>query len=140
MKYLIRLPVVLLLIVSLIAGGCAPHRHGGSTPSTVPITILHVNDLHGHILPYIDTVIDPTVPVGDGACLAAMIDRERKRNPQGTILLSSGDMSQGTAISNLFDGTPVIEIMNELRFDAMTIGLEGSLLDGAMIYTKSIDP
>ncbi|MBN2687765.1 MAG: bifunctional metallophosphatase/5'-nucleotidase [Deltaproteobacteria bacterium] len=122
MNYRIRLQVVLLLVLSLIAVSCAPCRTAESTPSTIGITILHVNDLHGHILPYIDKVIDPTVPVGDAACLAAMIDEERERNPLGTILLSAGDMSQGTPISNLFHGKPVIEIMNNLRFDAMTIG------------------
>ncbi len=31
-------------------------------------------------------------------------------------------MFQGSPVSNLFHGTPVMEVMNEVRFDAMTLG------------------
>jgi 2',3'-cyclic-nucleotide 2'-phosphodiesterase (5'-nucleotidase family) len=51
-----------------------------------------------------------------------MIEKERQANPAGTLLLSGGDMFQGTPISNVFRGQPVLEIMNELRFDAMAVG------------------
>jgi 2',3'-cyclic-nucleotide 2'-phosphodiesterase (5'-nucleotidase family) len=51
-----------------------------------------------------------------------MIKGERAKNPEGVILLSAGDMFQGTPISNLFRGGPVLEVMNSLRFDAMTLG------------------
>lgn len=54
--------------------------------------------------------------------LARMIQEERSKNPKGTLLLSAGDMFQGTPVSNLFKGKPVIEVMNYLRFDAMAIG------------------
>ncbi|MCG6536589.1 MAG: 5'-nucleotidase C-terminal domain-containing protein, partial [Syntrophales bacterium LBB04] len=46
----------------------------------------------------------------------------RSKNPNGTLLLSAGDMFQGTPISNLFRGQPVIDVMNYLRFDAMAVG------------------
>ncbi len=86
------------------------------------ITILHVNDFHGRINPYIDKAIDADKPAGGAAYLASMIAGERAKNPGGTILLSAGDMFQGTPVSNLFFGKPVLEIMNELRFDAMALG------------------
>jgi 2',3'-cyclic-nucleotide 2'-phosphodiesterase (5'-nucleotidase family) len=88
----------------------------------VNLTILHVNDTHGHIIPYLDKSIDPDHPVGGAQILAKMIERERAENPDGTLLLSAGDMFQGTPVSNLFHGKPVIEIMNYLRFDAMALG------------------
>lgn len=90
--------------------------------SGVKITILHLNDTHGHITPYRDKNIDSNNPVSGSAFLAKMIQTERMANPGGTILLSAGDMFQGTPISNLFHGRPVIEIMNYLRFDAMALG------------------
>ncbi len=86
------------------------------------LTILHVNDTHGHITPYLDKSVDPERPVGGAEYLAKMIERERAANPDGTILLSAGDMFQGTPVSNLFHGKPVIEIMNYLRYDAMALG------------------
>ena len=77
----------------------------------ISLTILHVNDTHGHIIPYQDKSADPERPVGGAEYLAKMIERERAANPDGTILLSAGDMFQGTPVSNLFHGKPVIEII-----------------------------
>jgi 5'-nucleotidase/UDP-sugar diphosphatase len=88
----------------------------------VDLTILHVNDLHGRLLPYPVKTVNERTPVGGAAYLAWMIDEERARDPEGTLLLSAGDMFQGTPASNLFRGKPVIEVMNLLGFDAMTIG------------------
>lgn len=90
--------------------------------ASVRLTILHVNDFHGRMFPYIEKSIDPSKPMGGAAYLADLVRRERLRNPEGTILLSAGDMFQGTPVSNLFHGRPVLEVMNELRFDAMTLG------------------
>lgn len=91
-------------------------------PSMVDITLLHVNDTHGHILPYIKKSIDSKVPVGGAGNLATLIHNERDKNRGGTLLLSGGDMFQGTPVSNTFRGKPVLAIMNELRFDAMVLG------------------
>jgi 2',3'-cyclic-nucleotide 2'-phosphodiesterase (5'-nucleotidase family) len=88
----------------------------------VDLTILHVNDLHGRLLPYQVKTVDEKTPVSGAAYLAWMIGEERTRDPEGTLLLSAGDMFQGTPASNLFRGKPVIEVMNLLGFDAMTIG------------------
>lgn len=86
------------------------------------ITILHVNDTHGRVLPYIEKSVNENTPSSGAAYLARMIETARSENPDGTLLLSAGDMFQGTPLSNVFKGQPVIEIMNYLRFDAMTLG------------------
>ena len=116
-----RQAAFLLLVLCIFFVSCTLRLPAGGN-STLAITLLHVNDTHGHILPYINKSVNPTVPVGDAARLAAMIHHERERNPDGTVLLSGGDMSQGTPISNVFHGKPIIEIMNNLHFDAMVIG------------------
>ena len=90
--------------------------------SLTDLTILHVNDTHGHILPYVDKSVNKKIPVGGSAYLAKMINDERSKNPDGTLLLSAGDMFQGTPVSNVFKGKSVIDIMNYLKFDAMTLG------------------
>jgi 5'-nucleotidase / UDP-sugar diphosphatase len=86
------------------------------------LTILHVNDFHGRVYPYVDKMIDASKPLGGAAYLAERIKQERDRNRSGTILLSAGDMFQGTPVSNLFRGKPVLDVMNRLGFDAMTLG------------------
>lgn len=91
-------------------------------PSDIRLTILHVNDTHGYILPYKEAGSGKNTMVGGAAYLARLIEDERSKNPEGTLLLSAGDMFQGTPISNFFKGRPVIDVMNDLKFDAMAVG------------------
>lgn len=86
------------------------------------LTLLHVNDFHGRIFPYIDKSVDNVSPSGGAAYLAAMVADQREQNPGGVILLAAGDMFQGTPVSNIFRGKPVLDMMNSLQFDAMTLG------------------
>lgn len=54
--------------------------------------------------------------------LSTYFDEKRSNNPGGTILLSGGDMWQGTADSNVTKGNLVTYSMNVMNFDAMTLG------------------
>jgi 5'-nucleotidase / UDP-sugar diphosphatase len=103
--------LMLIILVVWVSAGIA---------ETSKLTILHINDFHGRILP--DAENDPKRPVAGAAHLVAMVKAERAKNPTGTLLLSAGDMFQGSPESNLFHGAPVIEMMNELKFDAMALG------------------
>lgn len=111
--------LALLVLVSVFFFAAPP---GIAAQQDIHLTILHLNDTHGFIRPQIDKSVDAKTPVGGIEYLARMIEEERSRNPEGTILLSAGDMFQGTPISNVFRGRPVLEIMNRLCFDAMTLG------------------
>lgn len=112
----------LILIVWLPAMPLAAYAGTAQQAAEINLTILHVNDTHGHIIPYLDKSIDSEHQVSGAEYLAKMVEVERAANPDGTILLSAGDMFQGTPISNLFHGKPVIEIMNFLHYDAMALG------------------
>ncbi|MDU2063939.1 MAG: 5'-nucleotidase C-terminal domain-containing protein [Sporomusaceae bacterium] len=82
----------------------------------VYLTILSVNDFHG-------ALADKGPGKDPGAAgLATFIQQERAKNPTGTLLLSAGDMFQGTVDSNLLYGKPVLAMMNALAFDALSIG------------------
>ena len=117
------LPGFLFLILIILLPAITPALCPAVARQTeVNLTILHVNDTHGHILPAMDKSIDSEGPVGGAEYLAKMIESERAANPTGTLLLSAGDMFQGTPISALFRGKPVIEIMNYLKYDAMVLG------------------
>ena len=54
--------------------------------------------------------------------LASYLDGKRANNPGGTLVLSSGDMFQGSADSNLTRGYMVNYAMHYMGFDAMAIG------------------
>src|ERR1017187_8472234 len=78
------------------------------------LTILHVNDLHARISPLENHN-------GGFAYLATAIQKERA-GCNDCILLSAGDLVQGSPVSTIFHGLPVFEIANLLGFDAATLG------------------
>jgi 2',3'-cyclic-nucleotide 2'-phosphodiesterase (5'-nucleotidase family) len=89
----------------------------------ITLTILHTNDMHGHVLPEIDKSVAPDGgQTGGAAYLAGYIERLYKEHPGSTLLIDSGDIAQGTPISNMFYGKPVVDFMNAMPYDAGTIG------------------
>lgn len=110
-----------VFLAALIVLSCRASGAGGPV-SGVTLTILHVNDFHGRLQPALPKPGLDNAPTGGAALLAERIRQERGKDPGGTVLLSAGDMFQGTPVSNLFHGAPVLEIMNSLSFDAMALG------------------
>lgn len=84
----------------------------------VTIRILYVNDFHGFAEPY--KPLGSKNLLGGVTYLAAKIDELRREKP--SLLISAGDMIQGNIWTNLFQGEPVIELMNAMKFDAMVVG------------------
>lgn len=78
------------------------------------INILSVNDFHGTLA---EAGKNPGV-----AKLVGYMKAQEKLNKDGTLILSAGDMFQGSADSNLMYGVPVATAMNEAGFDAMVLG------------------
>jgi 2',3'-cyclic-nucleotide 2'-phosphodiesterase (5'-nucleotidase family) len=112
------------ILLSLWLTGCElKEQTTGSNPTTshvdletLPLTILTVNDLHGHI----EQESDGTNGLSN---MAYLINEIRDENPlHDVILIANGDMLQGTSISNMTKGLAVLESMNAMGFDAMGIG------------------
>src|SRR3984957_13307361 len=79
-----------------------------------PLTILHSNDLHAHLLP-------DDQGMGGFAYLATAVRQERARST-ASLYLNAGDLVQGTPVSTLYKGLPIYQIANRLGFDASTLG------------------
>jgi len=77
-----------------------------------------MNDFHGFAQSYKTYGSDEYT--GGIACLAWLAGRLRKEKP--TLFLAAGDMIQGNNWANLSQGKSVIEVMNEINFDAMIVG------------------
>ncbi len=84
------------------------------------ITILHTNDVHSRIDPF---PMDggKYQGLGGAARRAALIGQIRKQE-QHVLLLDSGDIFQGTPYFNVFKGELEFKLMNEMGYDAATIG------------------
>lgn len=84
------------------------------------ITILHTNDMHSRIEPF---PMDGSKFQGMGgmSARAVLIDEIRKQN-SNLLLLDAGDIWQGTPYFNFFDGELEYKLMNELKYDAATLG------------------
>ena len=84
------------------------------------LTILHVNDTHSHIEP--DRTGEYT---GMGGLMerTAYVDSVRKADgAENVLLLHAGDYSQGSTYFNEFGTAYMIEAVNALRYDAVTLG------------------
>ncbi len=85
------------------------------------VRVLETTDFHGAILPGARERRSNRA-LGGSAVLAAHLSRLRAENPEGTVLVDGGDLFQGTMISNLQFGRPVVEQMNALGYAAAAIG------------------
>jgi 2',3'-cyclic-nucleotide 2'-phosphodiesterase (5'-nucleotidase family) len=86
-----------------------------STGSAI-LDFYSVNDLHGQV-EYNESEYELGI-----TRMATYLNTRREENPDGTVLLAAGDMWQGSASSNLTHGALVTDCMNDMGFDAMTIG------------------
>ena len=76
--------------------------------------ILHTNDVHGRI-------VEEKGVIGD-AKLATVIEQERAKSNQTTLVVDAGDAFQGLPISNSTKGEARTEILNQMQYDAMAVG------------------
>ncbi|HEY3305125.1 MAG TPA: metallophosphoesterase, partial [Candidatus Binatia bacterium] len=82
------------------------------------LTILHTSEHHGTLQP-IES--GPHQGLGGVARRAALIEKIRKE-ARNVLLLDSGDLVVGTAMSSLFRGAPDIAAMNLMGYDALALG------------------
>ncbi len=86
-----------------------------TNPDLVSFTVLHTNDFHGQLEPsgsnpgfarVANTVLNVRAAVGES----------------NVLLLDAGDEMQGSLLSNINKGAPVIDLFNLLGYDAGTFG------------------
>lgn len=103
-KTLLLNKILLIILLVVVLVGC--------TKKDNTLTIFALNDFHGRI--YDDN--------GGISKIGNYVMEQKNKKPDNTIVLASGDMFQGTAFSNLTEGELVVDLMNEIGFDSMTIG------------------
>ena len=86
--------------------------------STKELHLFHTNDMHSRIEPFPEEY-----QAGKAGMIrrATFIRQQRETYPD-LLLFDCGDFSQGTPYYNIFKGEVEIKLMNEMRYDAGTIG------------------
>jgi 5'-nucleotidase len=82
------------------------------------LTILHTSEHHGTLQPIEN---GPFQGFGGVARRAALVEKIRKE-AKNVLLVDSGDLVVGTAMSSVFRGKPDIAAMNLMRYDALALG------------------
>ena len=107
----------------------------GSTPAPAPVAperdvrfvVLHVNDVHGQVLPRKATWIDRQnpPPVGGLSRAAAYVNQvreETRREGVELLVLDAGDWYQGTPEGIVANGLEFVTALSKIGFDAMCVG------------------
>jgi 2',3'-cyclic-nucleotide 2'-phosphodiesterase/3'-nucleotidase len=108
---------------------------------TVEIVILETSDIHGNVLP-INYGTNKKAEQGL-AKVATLIKKEREKNPSA-ILIDNGDVIQGTPLTyhharfQSHEPNPMIQILNELEYDAGVIG-NHEFNYGLELLNKAVD-
>ncbi|HEX7556267.1 MAG TPA: metallophosphatase, partial [Leptolinea sp.] len=110
---LFMLIVILSLIVPFSAIGQNP-AYAAAPAAAVTVTILHTNDFHGQL--------EASGSNPGGARLAAVIKAQKALAPDKTLVVDAGDEMQGSLLSNLSHGAPVIGTFNAIGYDLATFG------------------
>ena len=97
------------------------------TKDYLKIVTIFTNDMHGGIDRSEASFINPDFPpmLGGGAVAGRYILQKRQeaaQNGWGFLLIDAGDFYQGTPLGTVSEGEAVIEYMNTVGYDALTVG------------------
>ncbi len=128
---------VLLSLVVLAWPGIfvASAQPAPPAPATIPLTILHTNDTHGHLLPFSYPTLLPAgsdlamlkerTDIGGIARRATLVRqiRDQAAARHTTVwLFDAGDFSDGTPMSTEYHGEADVAAMNAVGYDLATLG------------------
>ncbi len=112
--------ILSIAVISLgLFSSCEENTSSTTAPTTDDITFFSVNDVHGSIEEYTSSSSSSYQAGMSKLNTAITTDPDYNSN---SVLLSAGDMFQGSALSNLTNGLAMVDIMNDMKFDAMAIG------------------
>src|SRR5262245_26201453 len=106
----------LFLLLFLFTVSCATSSTRRPASDRPPILLIGTTDFHG--------AIDPTfvgqVEIGGARVFAAMKDAyEKAAGRYPVVHVDAGDLFQGSMVSNMAEGAPVIALYNYMNVDAV---------------------
>ncbi len=116
------------MIARILTTTCALALTAGAAAADYSLTILHTNDFHARFEPI--SKYDSGCSSEDNAAgecfggtarLTTALEEARARS-NNSILVDGGDQFQGTLFYTYYKGAMAAEFMNQLGYDAMTVG------------------
>src|SRR5215218_3256367 len=107
------------VVAVLLAAQLAAAR---GRPADGVVTLIHIGDIHGHLVPRPDALGGTTGTVGGLARVATVVERIRRAHPGQTVLVNVGDAVQGSAEALFTRGQAVVDPLALLRVDAFIPG------------------
>ncbi len=105
--------LIMVLVIAIPASAFASPQ--AAPPAPVSFTILHTNDFHGQL--------EASGSNPGMARVANTVNSVRSSVGDGNVLLvDAGDQMQGSLLSNLWFGVPVIDTFNTMGYVAATLG------------------
>ena len=83
---------------------------------------LHTNDTHSRVEPISITDPNPEFAGKAGFVRRVTLIKEMRKQNKDLLLFDCGDFSQGSPFYNMFGGEVEVKLMNEMGYDAGTIG------------------
>lgn len=103
-----------------VIGSLMPESLAAAAKKNTALTILHTNDVHSRLDPF---PMDGSRNAGKGGIARrATLIRQIRQEQANVLLFDAGDIFQGTPYFNVYKGEPEILAMNQLGYDASTIG------------------
>lgn len=133
--------IILLSGILLLSVSCktekAKNRNGKKHKTdTLSITVLQTADIHGQLDTHPELFWEDGEIVfknrGGLANIKTLFERERKKNPDRTIIVDGGDLIQGSGYTALSEGKVMPEIIKNMGYDVIIPG------NWEVVYGKDI--
>lgn len=123
--------IIFMALLSVVSVGAKTKKQ---------LVVLHTNDVHSCIMPLNENLDNKDI-AGRGGFIRRvnMIKEQRALHPD-LLFFDSGDFSQGSGYYTLFKGDVEIGLMNQMGYDAATIGnheFDFGLDNMARIFSKA---
>ena len=99
----------------------AQNKKNINAKNNIEMTILYTNDLHAHVDPFLFRAIDEKEKVGGFANITAFV-KDVKKNKDTVFFFDAGDYFTGPAISTLTEGEAIVDIVDTMGYDAVSVG------------------
>jgi 5'-nucleotidase len=138
-------PTLVAFVVLTLLSSCTSDADGPNIDGQdIQLTLIHTTDIHSRLIPYglqvgeVDArlgLAQELEPFGGAARMAYIIDRERGRAGR-SVLIDTGDVSQGAPIYNFYSGEPEMRYHNATSLDVMVMGNHEFDLGGINLYNQ----